>query len=300
MSSPQTLRINFGPTLGALLVGVVLGSVFLGITCFQTVFYYRTYPKDTAFLKVLVGVLCVLDTLSLTFWTHAAYTYLITNYGNLSAASTLEWSVAAEPPITGLIALSVHLFLAWRIQFLDHRWRIVSIVIALASFASFSLVITSAVFEFIGIGQGSSITTVIKQVEWYMLAGDTSASVIVLTISGSISYLLYKGQSGFSNTNRMLTKLTLYIVASGAITSFLRVLDLILSRVYPNTMYFLIAYISSSKAYTNCLLATLNSRASRRDTFAGSRGEVIELRNTTVDTVNLSIKPRSGCEVSKA
>lgn len=108
-----------------------------------------------------------------------------------------------------------------------------------------------------------------------MLAGDTSASVIVLTISGSISYLLYKGQSGFSkyesiltsrilticligciSTNRMLTKLTLYIVASGAITrlvslcsegitaeltstyvalcfvcsSFLRVLDLILVR----------------------------------------------------------------------
>ncbi|KAF8553337.1 hypothetical protein OG21DRAFT_1497745 [Imleria badia] len=322
MSSSQTLQfqINFGPTLGALLIGIVLGAIFLGITCLQTAFYYRTYPQDTIFMKVLVGVLwkVVLDVSSLILWTHAGYTYLITNYGNLAVADSLVWSVAvsedpsltgcivltlvckAEPPVTGLIALSVHLFLSWRIQILDHRWRIPSIAIALVAFASFSLVITAATLEFAGIKHSSSISTVVQQVEWYTLAGDLSASIIVLTISGSISFLLYRGRSGFSQTNRILTKLTLYIVASGAITSILRVLDLILSRSYPNSMYFLIPYISSSKAYTNALLATLNSRASRRNPLA-SRPEAIELRNSTYDSVNVAIKSKSrGSNLSNA
>ncbi|KAI9461377.1 hypothetical protein HD554DRAFT_1521453 [Boletus coccyginus] len=270
MSSSQTLQVNLGPTLGALLIGVVLGAVFLGITCLQTAFYYRAYPRDTTFLKALVGILCILDVLSLVLWAHAGYTYLVTNYGNLATANTLVWSVAAEPPITGLIALSVHLFLSWRIQILDHRWRLLSIAIALTSFASFcesSMVITAVVLEVAGINRGSTMTTVVKQVEWFTLAGDISASVIDLTIAGSISYLLYRGRTGFPKTNRMLNKITLYIVASGAITSIIRVLDLILSRAYPSTLYFLIPYISSSKAYTNALLATLNSRTRRRDSY---------------------------------
>ena len=72
--------------------------------------------------------------------------------------------------------------------------------------------------------------------KWYTFTADLSASVIVLTISGSISFLLYRGRSRFSGydalhinltsraltvcirTNRILTNLTLYIVASGAIT----------------------------------------------------------------------------------
>jgi len=276
-----------------------LGAAFLPITCLQTAFYYRTYPKDTTFMKALVGVLCALDVLSLILWAHAGYRYLITNYGDFAVADSMLWSVAAEPPVTGLIALSVHLFLSWRIQILDHRWRILSIVIALASFASFSMVITAVILEFAGIKRGSSIHTIVKQVEWFTLAGDISASVIVLTISGSISLLLYRGRSGFSNTDRMLRKLTMYIVASGAITSIVRVLDLILSRAYPDTMYFLIPYICSSKAYTNAFLATLNSRASRRDPLGG-QAEALELRSGVLGSVNLAIKTaRSGYQLTK-
>lgn len=34
-----------------------------------------------------------LDMLSLTFWSHATYTYLVTDYGNLAAANTVVWYV---------------------------------------------------------------------------------------------------------------------------------------------------------------------------------------------------------------
>ena len=125
--------------------------------------------------------------------------------------------------------------------------------------------LTSGGFHrFAAIKHGSAIHTIVKQVEvwqlllrleaprlinlhrimhtfaqWCTLAGDLSASVVVLTISGSLSYLLYCDRSGLSkyevlymnftskilticligwvSTNRVLTILTLYIVANGAI-----------------------------------------------------------------------------------
>lgn len=72
-----------------------------------------------------------------------------------------------------------------------------------------------------GINRGLTIATVVKQVQvwcllllleapwliesirthfcaqWFTLAGDISASVIDLTIAGSITYLLYRGRTGF-------------------------------------------------------------------------------------------------------
>jgi hypothetical protein len=36
----------------------------------------------------------VLDVLSLVLWTHAGYTYLVTNSGNLAVADSLVWYVA--------------------------------------------------------------------------------------------------------------------------------------------------------------------------------------------------------------
>ncbi|KAG9311108.1 hypothetical protein JVU11DRAFT_9017 [Chiua virens] len=76
----------------------------------------------------------------------------------------------------------------------------------------------------------------------------------------------------------MLNVLTLYIVGTGVITAILRVVELSLAFAYPASLYFLIPYICTSKAYTNALLATLNSRASRRDGLSSGVATTIEYR----------------------
>jgi hypothetical protein len=200
-----------------------------------------------------VGTLCALDTLSLVLWGYAIYWYLILNFGNLTATTTGVLSSAAEPLITGVIALAVHLFLAWRIQILDKDWRNFTIVLAVASFASVSSTIAATVIEVNGIQKGLSVSDLTKAAGWCTILGDVFSAVVDVAIAGSIVYLLHRGRGRYTATNRLVNGLTLYIVASGLITAIIRVAELILNFAYPNTLYFIIPYISTSKAYTNAL-----------------------------------------------
>ncbi|KAI9463883.1 hypothetical protein HD554DRAFT_2175409 [Boletus coccyginus] len=145
MSSAASLNVDLAPSLGAYFIGLLFGAVFLGITWAQTISYYREYPDDRVFLKLLVGSFLamytfyndtlfrptrVFDTLSFIFFAHAAYTYMIIGFGNFAIASSLVWSLGSEPIWTDLVGIIVHLFLAYRVQLLDPRWRIFSVVIA--------------------------------------------------------------------------------------------------------------------------------------------------------------------------
>lgn len=47
--------VSLGPTLGAIELGVLISSVFYGVTCVQTFTYYQKAAKDRLGLKCLVA-----------------------------------------------------------------------------------------------------------------------------------------------------------------------------------------------------------------------------------------------------
>ncbi|EEB94471.1 hypothetical protein MPER_06707, partial [Moniliophthora perniciosa FA553] len=56
IGNPSMFSLKVDATLGADFIGLIMASVFYGITVLQTIIYYGTYNKDTHTLKVLVGV----------------------------------------------------------------------------------------------------------------------------------------------------------------------------------------------------------------------------------------------------
>ncbi|KIJ58906.1 hypothetical protein HYDPIDRAFT_33704 [Hydnomerulius pinastri MD-312] len=279
-SIPTLPQINLGPTIGADLIGLVFAAV-------------------------------VLDTLSVALIAHGVYTYLITDFDNLLAMESLVWSISSEPAVTGLVALMVHLFLAYRIQVLDHNWRTFALGIALVSFFPFGndrhsrrlhkrhrdLVLyctreaaRSSLFSYLALSvqifNRDRLACLLPSpldtyaVQWLAIAGDVSTSVIDLIIAASITYLLYRSRNGFASTERMLNTITLYILTSGLITTTLTTSVMISYLAAPTKLYFQMLNMSVSKAYTNTLLATLNSRRSIRDPSPSSGGTAVQLRAT--------------------
>ncbi|KAG6906566.1 hypothetical protein DXG01_013123, partial [Tephrocybe rancida] len=59
MGSHPIVEVN-GPFLPAV-------QSLLGVTCAQTVFYFRTYPRDRLVLKVLVAFFCLLEGVHVAF-----------------------------------------------------------------------------------------------------------------------------------------------------------------------------------------------------------------------------------------
>ncbi|KAL0958165.1 hypothetical protein HGRIS_000329 [Hohenbuehelia grisea] len=86
--------------LGMTLLGLVASSIFYGITLTQVYKYFKRFPKDHNFVKFLVIAVCVLDTISTGFVTHACWYYLVTT-GSIRRSI---WSLNAELVVSMVIS----------------------------------------------------------------------------------------------------------------------------------------------------------------------------------------------------
>ncbi|KAK0226849.1 hypothetical protein EDD85DRAFT_795166 [Armillaria nabsnona] len=80
-SQAQTIVPPLGMTLGPLYIGSTIAAILFGITNLEVVIYYKKYPHDWWVYRYCVGVLWVLDSLHVTFSTHAMYHYLVDSFG---------------------------------------------------------------------------------------------------------------------------------------------------------------------------------------------------------------------------
>lgn len=102
MSTPQVIpssalpNIDLNPTIGALLIGLILASIFEGITTMQTIHYYTIFPDDSLFLKLMVLSVWLLDMLSLAMISHAIYTFVILDFMDPLALMNVPWSIGVS------------------------------------------------------------------------------------------------------------------------------------------------------------------------------------------------------------
>ncbi|EGO28604.1 hypothetical protein SERLADRAFT_406093 [Serpula lacrymans var. lacrymans S7.9] len=93
MSSPAAMIMR-GPLLGSL-----IGAMLYGMTCYQTFFYLRNYPKDRLTIKVMVYII----------W------FLETNFSNVESLYTIHRRFAVTF-MTGMLLNYVNnLYYIWRI-----------------------------------------------------------------------------------------------------------------------------------------------------------------------------------------
>ncbi|KAH7909762.1 hypothetical protein BJ138DRAFT_1114709 [Hygrophoropsis aurantiaca] len=285
--SPESFpKIDIVPTIGMDLIGIIFAAVFYGITCLQAIFYYRTYPKDKLVLKLLVIILWALDTLSLALFSHGVYTYLVLDFADPLSLEDIVWSIYSEPVVTAAIALIVHLFLVYRIRtWLVNILRHSGVHIVFSSldggfdyiyyvYKTMSSFPSTTNLSHPVRNSGDQEITSHAKLYWIAIAGIVSTSVIDLIIAASISWLLYQNRNGFSHTERVIHTLTMFVITTGFITASLTLAVMISNIASPNTLISQMIEMSTSKAYTNTFLATLNSRQSIRGyptTFESSK-----------------------------
>ncbi|KAJ3012281.1 hypothetical protein NUW54_g1917 [Trametes sanguinea] len=69
-------------TFGAMLIGSYIGFIIYGLNLYQTFHYFKAFPNDRLYLKILVGVVLVLETWHTALCMHTCYHYLVTSYFN--------------------------------------------------------------------------------------------------------------------------------------------------------------------------------------------------------------------------
>lgn len=81
----------------------------------QCYYYFNRYKEDSLWIKLLVFVVWALDTTHQGLITHTAYTYLISEYGNLLFLGEIVPTLLIEVIVSGLVVLFVQSFFVLRV-----------------------------------------------------------------------------------------------------------------------------------------------------------------------------------------
>jgi hypothetical protein len=190
----QAITASEKQGLGFIFVGFVLATSLYGISLLQTYLYFRQYT-DGWWLKIVVLALIVTDSLSTALVSHAVFTYLVTNLGNIIADTHTIWSFNLENgvlSVTTLIAQGFYIIQIFKVG--GSRYLVaVMVLLALAAFAL-------GIEETVNIFQNTSASTIAATktlIIGGLVQGFAALCDIIITIS--LVYLLREKKAGIMN-----------------------------------------------------------------------------------------------------
>ncbi|KAI9060733.1 hypothetical protein FKP32DRAFT_1007567 [Trametes sanguinea] len=97
---------SLASTLGATYIGLVIGTMLYGLTVHQGYRYYKLYPTDRLYIKILVSIILVLETLHTVNWIYIGYHYLVNEAFDLDGILHCHWTIPSTFIITSMAVYS--------------------------------------------------------------------------------------------------------------------------------------------------------------------------------------------------
>jgi len=247
------------------LVGTFLGSALYGISCMQAFFYFQTYENDSRRLKMMVAILLIMETAYTATSMWAMDDYLVAHFGNTSILERGTGAFAMTYIIGFIIDFYVYLYFTWRIWlFSTNKW-----IFFFMCTMCISRVALGIYYSLLGAMHPTWVTgleasrTVFLAMGALFIAGDTfSASVMAYYLAKSRSWLHNVESHRPRRMETVINRLLMFAVATGALTSVMGVIILILGILQPHGLAFLGPAFVQLNLYSNSVLASLNIRNS--------------------------------------
>ncbi|KAF8886118.1 hypothetical protein BD779DRAFT_1673302 [Infundibulicybe gibba] len=240
---------------GPLLLGYLFNWCLYGILLVQVYLYYLAFPKDRLATKCLVFGLFLVETLQTSFVVHDAFDRFGSGFGNLAVFrnNQLEW--LGVPIITGIVSCAVQTFFAYRI-FILSKSKLLWSMICVIALSQCGAAITQGVQalqvrEFSKLQAEAFISCAI----WLV-----GAAVCDIIIAISMSYYLWKSETGFNSTHALFTRLIWLTIGTGSMTAVVETVAIVLFFAFPHNSYYQTPALVLAKLYSNTLLVVFNSR----------------------------------------
>ncbi|KAL5513669.1 hypothetical protein ACEPAH_4068 [Sanghuangporus vaninii] len=273
-SSPllSSLHRQINEILGEVFFAVLAGAILFGITNVQTFTYFQNSKRDPNYQKFMVGLLWVFDAIQFFMVADYGYTILVANFTNIFVIGKVTWSICWPILLEDTGNFIIRLFYIRRIwisEFLHQYDRRPLDDQFLVSDRNIFLSITAMVLNFVALTFALVFMAKllhlqsfleISNISWSMFTSLGSGVAADLWIAICVCYFLFKDKTGFQRTDTVLRKLTVYIIGTGLLTSFVTIACLLSYATMPNNGVYVAIYSCISKLYFNALLATLNTR----------------------------------------
>ncbi|KAJ7066314.1 hypothetical protein C8F01DRAFT_1365869 [Mycena amicta] len=259
MSTPA---FDGNSTIGAMLLGTMVGAVLFGVTTMQAYMYWTRFPDDHWAIKATVCFIWLAEATHVGLVTNTVYELLIVDYGH--PERLLERpprSIIGYIFMTVTIAVSVQVFFSYRIYVLSQS-RIIPFITYTLSFVR--LAFGTSLFS-VGLSV-TSVTQLITKWQWIGLVMWSLSAAEDVLITGTLVYLLMQ-QKGrvHKTTNAFLDKIIMWSIETGLLTSSFSLITVILFHTMPNNFIWIAFSTIEARMFSNSLLASLNSRSVLRE-----------------------------------
>ncbi|KAJ3998613.1 hypothetical protein F5050DRAFT_1710372 [Lentinula boryana] len=208
-----------------------MGAAFIGVICAARKVFSGTYPRDLWYIKCLVAIVWLFDSIHQALISHtgesliltqtsiynllkknAVYFYVVTNFNNVSEQANLVC------------------FLTMRVWKMSNQNKPLTVLIVLFVLGELTCSVVPLGFSLYHLFSLSMTVNVLGAVADVMIAA-------------GLFYFLHRSRTGFKKSDTMISKLIL---------------------IWGKTLIYVAFYFSLGRLYSNSLLATLNARKSIR------------------------------------
>ncbi|KAJ7094391.1 hypothetical protein C8R44DRAFT_814373 [Mycena epipterygia] len=178
------------PPLAAHFIGVVLTTIFYGITLAQAFVYYRTYTTDPRHMKLIVALLLLLDTSQVILTGASIYGYTIRSRGDETALQYVSKSFIASMTVTSVVAFTVQMIYAYRV------WRL----------SSGNAYLTTSILclAFVALGSSTAMTAkTIRSPRWDETRVSNLPAAIILASTVTCDLLIASAQVWLFHRHRL-------------------------------------------------------------------------------------------------
>ncbi|TFK73030.1 hypothetical protein BDN72DRAFT_894272 [Pluteus cervinus] len=214
-------------TMGAAFIGVIFAGILYGVSCVQTWYYFNRYPTDAWYIKSLVGAVWAFDTVHQALISH-----------------------------TGVHRTTCTRILDIESMAINYILTILIIALVLSGFAcSTAFTIESMQLE---------TWAELAELKGLSMTVNVLAVVTDVIIAAALFFYLHRSRTGFKRSDTMISKLIMFTVSTGLLTSICAVASLLTIVIWGETLIYVAFYFSLGRLYSNSILATLNARKSIR------------------------------------
>ncbi|KAH7920160.1 hypothetical protein BV22DRAFT_820024 [Leucogyrophana mollusca] len=274
-SPPFPTGPNYGPMYMAMLLCVGLW----GVSCMQTFLYFLRYPNDEISLKFLVFSVWLLDTTHQVLVVKGVYTYLVSQFGNYQGLIDIVPEIIWAPLFTTIVGLLTQAFFVYRI------WRFGKNILALPVFwalaAAYQLA-SCLVYVSKGTHASSALVLTDSLFTPLTISYFGTAAIVDVMIAACLTYKLLRDRSvGTKRYEKMLQRLAIFSINSGAWTAIFSLLALALFAALPSNLIYVVFDFPLCSLYCNTLLANLNVRSHVRSLAPADKGDLVLFSTVT-------------------
>ncbi|KAF8158394.1 hypothetical protein B0H34DRAFT_453947 [Crassisporium funariophilum] len=261
---------DYSPTpphtsVGFLFVGLTVASPFYGITCLQTIQYFRRFRNDHQVVKLAVAVLWMLETLNTCLSTHTVLQYAIAYRTTGTILKTSPWSLPSV--LKSLLMCIIYALFSWRIWILSERnW----ILIAFICFTGFAQLVAGTFVTTLALGDFNSSWHDRRMAE---ILSFSLKAVTDVVISGLLCYYLQIRKTGNVALGGFMNRVMILTINNGILSCLIAIMGLIASAAAQTSFAHALCFVLG-KAYFNTVLSSLNARKTLGERLKGDIDKV--------------------------